>query len=302
MTTTDIGHDPATRRQRAVDYHLGRLSEDQVATLEAEYFSDQSAFDAVDHVADELVDDYLNGHLDDAARARVEWLAGSPEWHDRLRFARALREHARDGLYVEASPTLWARLTSLFEPTSWQLGMGAVAVAAVMLAVGTSLWTQRELRVARDLVARVDADREAAVATARSAEARATEQQAAREAVARQLESVLSLAVMLIPGTRSDSGAVVRIPEHASLVRFTLVQDDPLPSGIVGARYVLDRGGVQVAGGEVPPSAISAAEGSLVVAVPTAALAAGQHEMRISLATTPGRFTDFASYVFAVVR
>ena len=302
MTKTDVGPDPAGRRQGAIDYHLGRLSEDQVAILEAEYFSDQSAFDAIDRAADELVDDYLNGHLDGAARARVEWLAGSPEWHDRLRFARALREHARDGLYVEARPTLWARLTPLFEPASWQLGMGAVAVAAVMLAVGTSLWTQRELRVARDLVARVDADREAAVATARSAEARATEQQAEREGIARQLESLLSLAVMLTPGTRGDSGAVVRIPERASLVRFTLVQDDPLPSGIVAARYVLDRGGAQVAGGVVPLSAISTAEGSLVVAVPTAALAAGQHEMRISLATTPGRFTEFAAYVFAVVR
>lgn len=301
MTTNDF--EPHRRRRTALDYHLGRLSEEQAEAVEADYFADPEVFHVFDAVADELVDDYLDGRLDSEARARIDALAASPDWSERLRFARALRAIAReapDG--VADAPSLLERLTTMLRAPAWQAGAGLLAAAALILAVGASLQTRRELVDVRMQLQDTATARDRAESTARVSETRAAEAQAAREALARQLESLTSVAVMLVPGTRSDTPSVVRVPPGAALVRMTAVHDDPLPQNVVGVRFELRRGGVQVAGGVVPLTAITGSDGAIQIQVTATALMAGEHELRLSVATEPGRFLDYSSFTFLVVR
>ena len=301
MTTTDF--ELLRRRRTALDYHLGRLSEEQTEAVEAEYFADPAIFALFDSVADELVDDYLDGRLDGQASARIDALAAAPDWRERLRFARALRAVAREAPDAAGdAPSLIERLTAMLRTPAWQAGAGLLAAAALIVAVGASLQTRRELVDVRTQLQDTAAARDRAESTARSSETRAAEAQSARESLARQLESLTSVAVMLVPGTRSGAQSVVRVPPAAALVRVTAVHDDPLPANLVAARFELRRGGVQVAGGAVPLAAVSRSDGAVEMQVPAAALTAGEHELRLDFATEPGRFVTYSSFTFSVVR
>ena len=77
---------------------------------------------------------------------------------------------------------------------------------------------------------------------------------------------------------------------------------DPLPRDLVAIRFELRRGDTQVAGGPVPSSSVSAADGALDVQVPASAFVPGEHELRIAVARRPGAFEDYARYVFTVRR
>ena len=298
MTSGEL--DPLHRDRRAMDYHLGRLSAEQAEAVEAEYFSDAHAFAVLDTCADELVDDYLGGRLDATSLAQFEALMEAPAWAERIRFGRALREVVRLES-AESSPPVVARIAHLLTTPASQAAAWILAAAVLLLAVGTSVITRRELvglRARLDVTAAARAEAERLV---RVAEGTAAEERDARTSLARRLESLTTLAVMVTPGTRSGGASLVRVPAGTSLVRITAVQDAPLPSGIFAARFELRRGSTQTAGGTIPLTAILARDGIVEVSVPADALAVGEYELRIALATVPGQFVDFARYTFSVV-
>jgi hypothetical protein len=83
--------------ERLVRYLRGELSPSEQAELEAAYFADDSSFERLEAVEDELVDAYVRRELSDGRRRGLESrLLASPEGRQKLQFARALLRHADD--------------------------------------------------------------------------------------------------------------------------------------------------------------------------------------------------------------
>lgn len=122
-------------------YLLGELSDGERDELEARYFRDGSAFDALVDVENALVDDYVRGRLAPETRARFEaHYLSTPERRERVRFARALvtvtdRQPAAAPDARADEPTGWR---------AWWVSLGRVrlvtAAAAAVLLMAAGLW------------------------------------------------------------------------------------------------------------------------------------------------------------------
>ena len=75
----------------AIKYLLGELSEEDQARVEEQFLRDYEYFEHLRAVEEELNDDYARGELSDREREQFERrVSASPEWRQRVEFARAL--------------------------------------------------------------------------------------------------------------------------------------------------------------------------------------------------------------------
>ena len=303
MTTSRRVDGPRRERQ----YLLGVLPDEEAEAFESEFFADRAAFDAVDAAADALVDEFLDNQLDPPSKARVQTLLASEEWQDRLRFAHALRACVHDDAAAAAAArSLWSRVRSPVDIPGGRWMVPAAAAASVVLALGVStgraFWMQQQqLSEAQRALSELASSHAEATAAARASDEQLNTERTARQALAERLEGMRTVAVMLVPGTRSDAGTTIQIAADAGTVNLTMAVDDALPVGLTGGRFTLRAQGRQVAGGLVAAAAISPREGAITVTMPAVNLTTGQYELTLELAAD-GRFTEFARYSFFVTR
>lgn len=163
-----------------VDYLLGNLPDVEMESFEHRYLEDETLFEELQEIEDELIDNYVTGALSVEHRAQFEqYFLRSPQRREKLEFARAMTEHAQawktqrdtvQSTLLQSTLLLEPRNTAADSETAtggeiipfkrwsrpvpaWQ--QWAVIAAAVLMAVsGGFLWMRnrelhRELLVAQ---------------------------------------------------------------------------------------------------------------------------------------------------------
>ncbi len=132
-------------------YLLGQLPEEERLELEQQFFSDTEAFELVEALEDELVQDYVAGDLPRAQRELLERQLGSmPGMQARLEFARTLHRKTRLQA-VPATPRGWLS-GWLHAPRLWQLAAAAclgVLLIAIAIAVRSGRTSRAPIEIAR---------------------------------------------------------------------------------------------------------------------------------------------------------
>jgi len=180
-----------------INYLLGALPEAELERFEQRYLEDETLFEELQEIEDELIDDYVSGALTAEQQAQFEqYFLRSPKRREKLEFARAMTERAAAwktehettpsqssilGNTVEVDQTTettgkvlpfkaWARPVSAWR--QW-----AAIAAAVLIALGSGMLWLRNRDLRRQLIA-ADASsarlrQEAEALSARSAETNA---------------------------------------------------------------------------------------------------------------------------------
>jgi hypothetical protein len=180
-----------------VNYLFGALPEEDLERFEARYLQDETLFEELQEIEDELIDDYASGALKTDQRSSFEqYFLRSTQRREKVEFARSMTELAVAWKSEAAASTdseaeleeSNARRTSFLKywsrpVPSWR--QWAAIAAAVLVAVGAgTLWLRnRELR--RQLIVaeasaaklRQDAEVQSALATETQAQLFAEQQQ-----------------------------------------------------------------------------------------------------------------------------
>ncbi|MGH9763543.1 MAG: hypothetical protein ACREDR_17600 [Blastocatellia bacterium] len=124
-------------------YLFGELSETERVELETAYFADPPVFDRLEHVENDLIDDYARGRLSPRTRARFERAyLSNPNRRARLKFGEALAgrlDRSEPPLAKAASGGAWWQ--SLFSSLRQERRPLAFSMAVVFLAlVFGSVW------------------------------------------------------------------------------------------------------------------------------------------------------------------
>lgn len=302
------------------DYLLGGLTEDAKEQLERRFMTEDESFQELLIEEDDLVDDYIRDELSEPDRLRFEsQFLCTPERRRKLRFAATLREYLR--AYWKATPkrtettgkrrgfsSFWDWLFKLIpHPTpTW----GAVT-AALVLAVGTGVWsTVGYLRI-QDQLNQVSAERGAlmkeresmqqqlAVERARAEERARTEALATPPSPSRSFETA---SFSLLPGLLRGTGelARIRIPSGSSLVALQLdIGLDEYPR----YRAVLHEAEGDEVLAQSKLKARTVPTGAMVVlTLPSQLLAPGDYYVKLDGVTDDDTTEGLGNYDFRVTR
>lgn len=96
---------PPTSHEAIKNYLLGQVSEQEESEVEMRLLADPEFYDELSIVEDELIDQYLGGALSDTDRKSFQsHFVSSPERHQKVRFARALKKHVAVSAEEVSSP------------------------------------------------------------------------------------------------------------------------------------------------------------------------------------------------------
>jgi tetratricopeptide (TPR) repeat protein len=126
------------------EYLLGRVSDDTTLEgLEELLFTDEEFCTQVALAEDEIINDYVLGHLDEADAASFQaTLAGDPERRFKLELTQALRDKAlaRNVKVAEDTPSFFASLKAFFRQPKYS---AAFAVLLITVLVSAIYFTRR---------------------------------------------------------------------------------------------------------------------------------------------------------------
>lgn len=132
----------ATADLRARRYLLGEASDEECAALEQEYLEHETALDRVAAAEDDLIEDFLSGHLSPSDRDRFEkTYLSSP--HHRLRVATVRRLMAQAGGLQPARPQ---GRKSVLSWTRVNRGPLLALAASLLVIASVALWRSSLLR------------------------------------------------------------------------------------------------------------------------------------------------------------
>ncbi|MBI4748239.1 MAG: hypothetical protein HY774_07095 [Acidobacteria bacterium] len=139
-----------------VKYLLGELSESEQTAFEERFFDDDELYQVLCVTEDELIDQYVTGHLPQVQRPLFEQrFLTNPHRRERVEFARALHEkagkHRTQQPSAAQSPSWWRRLRERLNLS--EVGFPQFAFAAVMLGllVGSTLVVMDNRRMRTEL-------------------------------------------------------------------------------------------------------------------------------------------------------
>lgn len=125
---------------------LGELSEQERRQLEEQFFADDSSFELILAVEDELLDAYVQGELSTREHERFEtYYLNSPQRRQRVEFARLLSQHvsnqaAKDILFGHPQRGHWWQAIPAFL-RSQNPAVQFALTAVLLVTVGLILWT-----------------------------------------------------------------------------------------------------------------------------------------------------------------
>ncbi len=127
-------------------YLLGEMPEEKRADFEVRYLAEESLFEQMLMVKQELIDAYVRNHLDAPTREKFErHFLATPEGQKEVAFARALREKLNQP--PAAAPirekTGWANWFGSWSPREWSF---AAATLLLLLVAGWLLAENQKLR------------------------------------------------------------------------------------------------------------------------------------------------------------
>lgn len=286
-----------------VDYLLGVLPESDLELFESRFLQDESLFEELQEVEDELIDDYVNGSLSTEQQSAFErYFLRSSARREKLEFARAMVEHARGWKSNAKSIEENSRINSWLRPVpAWR--QWAAIAAALLLAIGAGIvWlryreARRELSIAEANATRLRQDTEAKSLIAEQANAQLIAEQKQTQELEDQIEQLQNsltketqrivinaflAAEYLVQGTRGAEKTVktLEIPANAHLVRLTAEFDKSKFSVFTitlqrsGGATIWRRGGLRA-------GAVGDKQ-RLMLAIPADNLPAGNYELLVS--------------------
>jgi tetratricopeptide (TPR) repeat protein len=119
-------------QERLFQYLLGKLSEEEMLSLEDSYFFDNGSFDELQAAERELIDLYLEGGLSkDQVYQFEHFFLSTPERQEKLSFARALKRYTpkQKGHKI---------FLSIYKPVYLPIGLAASVI--ILLLIGNGIW------------------------------------------------------------------------------------------------------------------------------------------------------------------
>jgi hypothetical protein len=261
-------------------YLLGELSEEEMDAFEVRYFENPGLAELIDAVSDDICVDFIRGRLSPRQRARVQALAASSPWRERLEFAEALtRKLDAPTIDVASSRPRFApspRVRDLVRAVRAQsrfvrIGIAAAIIAAISgwpVALQTWSTTQTRLDLDRDAMRRQSAALEQSLAAERARGAK----------LQRVVDDQGTVRFALFENVRNAaSGNTLVVPAAAAFVRFEFAT----PATPLEARVSVE---VSTPDGRVVSSQVDAASSAARVAtirVPASVLPTGSYRFRV---------------------
>ena len=305
---------PAPRDAALRRYLLGQLAASRRARIEERCMADEALFERMHIIEDELLDAYVRGEMEPAARQRFE--AGyltTPQGRQNLQSARALLQCLDEAASsVVRQEPLEARRQFPWSLTSYpawaDLRLAAAVLAGVAILAAGWLTTQNrrlgdELRIAREQH-RVAIDAERARTDLLAREAR--RQQAARTATEDALTAMQRAGpvavVVLSPGVLRDASgsAVVHVSARTGVVLLQLQLDDSQHASYRVRVRTVDN--VDIWQQELSKPATPLSTSSLAVAVPASLFASGDYLVMLQGRIRDGGLEDLRSYYVRIAR
>jgi hypothetical protein len=306
-------------------YLLGELGENKRQALEQSLMTDESVFQELLILEDELVDEYLRGELNSPERKSFEaHFMASPERQQKLRFAKSFQSYL-DLKQVEREPhrkPFWQSLWELLQTNGPVREWGLAAVLLLVIAGGSwmaiRIWRlQRQVEFSnlhpspptqteslqKQLIEQIQQNRQLDSTLEKERQQR---QQVEQELAglkspekSGRLQPVL-LSVALIPGMVRDLQGMqkVTIPPGAEMVQFKL---NSITSTYAGYRAEL----VRVEGAEILTQTtpnVGKETDSYSLAVPVRLLAPGDYYFNLSGKTSNAEFEEVGKFYFKIVK
>ena len=126
-------------------YLLGSLSEEERATLEEKYFSDDTAFEEMQIAEEELIDQYVRAELSNEDRARfAAMVARSPRLAERVEFARVWKDKlsgpVRSAAIIEDASKPVATVHPFLSKSKFSTRNLALAASVIVLIGVLGVW------------------------------------------------------------------------------------------------------------------------------------------------------------------
>ena len=322
-------HQHTDNEALAKRYLLGLLSPEEGARFEQRYFADDSLFEEMETVEDQLIDAYVRGELNTSDRKQFESaLMNSNRLAERVRFGHVLtkRLSVKDVPQPVPAPRP-ARWREFFAPFFTDPRRLATATMVLLVLVGAGVITSAWLR-SREELRRLNAERaqleqtqrtlsekvrqleadasrlNSEVQTANGERDRVNQELAKTEEelanVRRQSGTLPAIPATLFPGPSRSTGGEpdLTIPRKPSIVRLNLVLDnDQYPRYSVSVespdrRVVYAPKNLSAKG---PPS-----QRSIALQLPSSKLTASEYAVTVSGLTPSGTYVPVFSYSLRV--
>ena len=310
---------PAVDERQICQYLLGKLGLEEQQRFEEQLMTQESLFDELMVLEDELIDEYLKGTLSPVDRTDFEkHFLATPERRQKIQFAQALRKHVAAAALQQSPaplsrPSFWQSFLALVRAQSpsfrygFQAALSAVIVAGLWM--GGTTW-RLSTQVAQIRSQRSVSEEREQLVRQQLEEQRRRSQELEQQLVLAQaqgqkpLEISLSRLVtfVLSPNlVRDSSGTSKRlaIPPDTDLVELRLELTDHTYQNYRAALQD-DEGSEILAFNKLKPER-SGPNQVLGLTVPAKSLQRGDYLLKLSGASKTGEFDPLGSYYFRVL-
>ncbi len=318
----DLENDSIIKR-----YLLGELTEEVQQQIEEQLLRDGDYFEHLQVCEDELVDEYVRGGLPPDEQRRFDnHFLSTPERHEKLRFARALRRYVRAAAEAEPATTARSARSQLLSASlRGRHPVMAYSLAGALLLVLGGTWLIFRNWQLQNQLAQISAQQSAGLRSEQDLRRQLQEQRAGTMELARELQQERDQRAMLerkasssIASNQDRLAPIISLVLTPGLVRGQETTKKALvPSGATLIRLELhfpvnDYRSWRAAlhnseGAELSRQSLlngrSAGGGGIVVMdLPAEALPGGDYYVKLSGTAGSGEFEDIGKYYFRVAK
>jgi hypothetical protein len=300
-----------------LSYLLGNLNPDEQQRLEERLMTDSDAFEELQRIEDELIDDYLEGGLTDRDKERFEnFFLAAPERRQKLSFAKSLKRYVAAHRPKKNYRAFWSATGQALWPARSPFLKWALA-ASIMFVVAGGSWSALQISklqtaLERDQTNLSESQRQLRIFQSNNSQLAAL--LANEQAQITQLKQEMAdlkrapkpgspllpgqiqpiLALSLAPGRSRSSGGIqeIIIPSGERLVKLDLKME-PM-------KYPQYQATLQRIGGEkIRAQTESSIEGQFPgLYISSELLTPGDYELRLSGITSTGEIEEIDDYYF----
>ena len=307
-------------------YLLGELTEEGQQQIEERLLRDGDYFEHLQLCEDELVDEYVRGGLPPDEQRRFDnHFLSTPERHEKLRFARALRRYVSAA--VEAEPATTAQRTRLQFLSASLRGrhpVMAYSLAAALLLVlgGTVIFRNWQLQ---NQLAQIRSQQSAGLRSERELQRQLQEQRAGTMELVKELQHEKDQRAMLernvspsIPSNQDRLAPIISLVLTPGLLRGEETTKKALvPSGATLIRLELhfpandykswratlhNAEGAELSRQSLLKARSTGGGGIVVMDLPAEAIPGGDYYVKLSGTAGSVEFEDIGTYYFRVTK
>ena len=307
-------------------YLLGELTEEGQQQIEERLLRDGDYFEHLQLCEDELVDEYVRGGLPPDEQRRFDnHFLSTPERHEKLRFARALRRYVSAAVEAEPATTARSARSQLLSASlRGRLPVMAYSLAAALLLVlgGTVIFRNWQLQ---NQLAQIRSQQSAGLRSERELQRQLQEQRAGTMELVKELQHEKDQRAMLernvspsIPSNQDRLAPIISLVLTPGLLRGEETTKKALvPSGATLIRLELhlpandyrswratlhNAEGAELSRQSLLKARSAGGGGIVVMDLPAEAIPGGDYYVKLSGTAGSGEFEDIGKYYFRVTK